>query len=219
MTKTKFLKGECTQCGGHIEYPAESIGVTIDCPHCGKQTELQLLAAPDESGIPRAAIIWTAVAVVILVLGLGGALAALKRARNWAERQKHTQAAPTASAPLSAEPATPGLAPTPAAAPAAAQQPAEDRQTPSGLLASAIAMEKATGSSLVYAVGVLTNSTDRQRFGVKLELDLLDSTGKRLGTARDYQQVIEPKSTWRFKALVVDSKATTAKIASIKEEQ
>jgi hypothetical protein len=217
MTKTKFLKGECTQCGGHIEYPAESIGVTVDCPHCSKPTELQLLARDEAPGIPRTAIIWTVAAVVILVLGLGGALAALKRARNWAERQRQTQAAPSTPSPAPAEvTATPAPTPDLSATP---PQPADNPQAPSGLLASAIEMEKTKGSSLVYAVGVLTNASDRQRFGVKLELELLDSTGKRLGTARDYQQVIEPKSTWRFKALVVDSKAATAKIASIKEDQ
>jgi len=25
---TKFLKGECSSCGGHIEFPAEAIGST-----------------------------------------------------------------------------------------------------------------------------------------------------------------------------------------------
>ena len=88
-----------------------------------------------------------------------------------------------------------------------------------GLGVSGIHLEKTQGNSLVYAIGTISNLTSRQRFGVKVELDLLDGSGQKIGTARDYQQVIEPNEKWQFRALVMDSKATTAKIASIKEDQ
>src|SRR5437764_5048245 len=83
MNKTKFLKGACEHCGGHLEFLAEHIGMVIDCPHCGKETELALLPPPEEPTVPRRALVWTAIAVVVLGLGLGGAMLALKRAQNW----------------------------------------------------------------------------------------------------------------------------------------
>jgi hypothetical protein len=68
-------------------------------------------------------------------------------------------------------------------------------------------------------MGVVKNASDRQRFGVKVELDLFDKSDAKIGTASDYQQVMEPKSEWRFRALVVDSKAASVKLAGIKEDQ
>jgi hypothetical protein len=50
-------------------------------------------------------------------------------------------------------------------------------------------------------------------------VDLFDVSGKKVGTAKDYHPTMEPTSQWRFKALVVDSKATSAKLASIKDDQ
>ena len=71
----------------------------------------------------------------------------------------------------------------------------------------------------MYAVGTLTNAANRQRFGVKVELDLLDDGGQKVGGAKDYQPVIEPHGEWQFKALVVDSKAKSAKVAAVSEQQ
>src|SRR5882757_214619 len=88
MSRAKYLKGECQQCHGHIEFPAETVGMTIDCPHCGKPTELLLATTPEEPSVPRNAIIWTAIAILIMGLGLGGSLWALDHAQKWAARQK-----------------------------------------------------------------------------------------------------------------------------------
>src|SRR5258707_14947623 len=88
MGQTKYLKGECQQCRGHIEFPVETTGMTIDCPHCGKPTELLLISPPEEPSVPRKAIIWTGIAALILGLGLAGSLLALKRAQTWSARQK-----------------------------------------------------------------------------------------------------------------------------------
>jgi hypothetical protein len=57
---------------------------------------------------------------------------------------------------------------------------------------------------LVYAVGTLTNDTTRQRFGVKVEIDVLDAHRNKLGSATDYTEVIEPGKEWKFRALVTD---------------
>src|ERR1044071_3279780 len=100
MNRTKYLKGECGQCGGHLEFPAEATGLTTDCPHCGKPTELLLARPREEPAVSRRVIVWTASAVLILGLGLVGALVALNRAERYAARRQ-AQAAPKPSASVS----------------------------------------------------------------------------------------------------------------------
>jgi hypothetical protein len=201
MNKTRFLKGECTQCGGHLEFPVDAVGTTIPCPHCGQPTELFLATPKEEPAVPLRLIVWTAVGILILIAGLAGALIALKRAQHLADRRSAHPAPRETNTVL--EPVLPP----------------EDPIARLGFNVSPITISRTSGSSLVYAEGTISNTTDRKRFGVKVELDLFDATGKKLGLATDYQQVIEPKSSWGFKALVVNSKAVTAKVASIKEDQ
>jgi hypothetical protein len=204
MTRTKYLKGECRECHGHIEFPADAAGMSIDCPHCGKPTDLLLVAPPDEPLLPRRTIIWTIVAVVILGLGVAAVLIALNLTQKKMARKKEAAAAKAAAAAVN----TPPPAPIP-----------EDPATKLGFRVSTIKLEKTQGSSLTYAVGTLTNTTNRQRFGVKIELDLLDDADQKIGSATDYQSIMEPNSKWQFKALCVDSKAKSAKLAAVKEDQ
>jgi hypothetical protein len=143
-----------------------------------------------------------------MALGLGGALYAL----NLAKQRVAARHQPPPPTPLAA---------TNAAPPAESDDPA----TKAGFRISPITLEKdkpsgnSVASSLVYATGTLTNPSDKQRFGVRIELDLYDATDKKIGTATDYAQVIEPKADWHFKALVVATKAKSAKLSAIKEEK
>src|SRR5207302_6549725 len=77
LLRTKHLKGQCQACGWPIAFPAESVGTSIDCPHCGKSTELMLALPPEEPTIPRSTIVWTLITILLLLAGLGGALIAL----------------------------------------------------------------------------------------------------------------------------------------------
>jgi hypothetical protein len=207
MNKTKYLKGACQNCDGHLEFLAEHIGMTVPCPHCGTQTELSLLAPPQEPTVPRRALIWTATAAVILGLGLVGALVALKRAEKWAQQQKQQAVAASAATVISPPPELP------------IPQQNTNSLAQQGLEASEVTLEKTAGSSLIYAAGTIKNTTDRQRFGLKVELELLNATGKKLGSASDYRQVLEPGAQWQFKALVVDAKTVSARISSVREDQ
>ena len=85
-----------------------------------------------------------------------------------------------------------------------------------GLKASEVSLEK-TGSRLIYAVGTIQNESNRQRFGITVELDLFDSQEKKVGSASDYIALIEPHNEGNFKAMVTDPKAERAEIVSIKE--
>jgi uncharacterized OB-fold protein len=202
MKQTKFLKGECQHCGGHIEFPAESAGLTTDCPHCGKQTELFLALPKEEPTIPTATIVYTVIAIIILGAGLVGAMVALKLAQRKVVHKKAEAAVET-----------------PSVASSNATVDAADPAVQAGFHSSPITIEKTKGSSLIYAIGTLSNISDRQRFGVKVQFDLFDDSGQKVGTAKDYQQVVEPKGEWKFRALVVTAKATSAKIASVTEEK
>ena len=86
--RTKNIQGQCEHCRQPFSFPAESIGLSATCPHCGQETELMLATPEFEPALPRKALILGLVALLILVLGLLGSLAALKRARNMVHDQK-----------------------------------------------------------------------------------------------------------------------------------
>jgi hypothetical protein len=197
MLKIKNLRGECQNCGGPIEFHAEHAGTTASCPHCGEATELLLAAPPEEaSPVRRKAVAFTVIAVLILVGGLVGSIIALKRAKRLqAERQRvesRTEMANTATA-----------------APFAAQ---EFRVSP-------ITLEPRPGSSLLNAVGTITNLANRQRFGVQVDLEVYSATGEKVGVANDYIKVMEPRGEWQFRALVGANRAAAAQIIRIQESK
>lgn len=202
MNRTKYLKGECQHCHGHIEFPAESAGLTTTCPHCGKETELLLSLPKDEPTIPTATIVYTIVAVVILGAGLVGAMIALKMAQHKMAHKKEDV-----------------VSQFPSVTPTNTSPVPDDPITQTGFSISTVAIEKTTGTSLRHAVGTLTNTTDRQRFGVQIQFDLFDDSGKKVDATKDYQQVIEPKGEWKFHAPVMSSKATSAKTATVTEQK
>ena len=81
------------------------------------------------------------------------------------------------------------------------------------------ALEKAkSGSLLVYAVGTVKNDSDHQRYGVRVEFELLDASGKSVGKASDYKDVIEPRKEWRYRALVLTKKAASARLVAVNED-
>jgi predicted RNA-binding Zn-ribbon protein involved in translation (DUF1610 family) len=51
MSEEKFFKAYCKKCGGKIEFPGHAMGVTIACPHCGKDT---ILSAPQAAPVAAA---------------------------------------------------------------------------------------------------------------------------------------------------------------------
>ena len=96
----KTLKGTCTHCGMPLEFPALSIGLRAPCRFCGQQTELLLARPPQEPAVPRRLLVWSLIAVVILVFGLVASLVAL----NWlekkqAEHQKRRSETPSSASP------------------------------------------------------------------------------------------------------------------------
>jgi hypothetical protein len=196
MTMIKNVRGVCQRCGGPMEFAADATGTTSTCPLCGRETEL-VLDVPEvaKSGLGLKAAIYGIVALVILGSGLGAVIFALKRA----ERIKAQQAVTTAAR---------GPAPPPA-----------DPFALIGFNVSPVTLEKGSEPGRVYAVGIVNNNSARQRFGVRVELELLDAAGNKVGAAKDYHTLIEPNGAWRFRALVVAKTATAARVASLKEDR
>lgn len=77
----------------------------------------------------------------------------------------------------------------------------------------------AKGSKLTYVTGLLQNQSDAKRFGVRIDLYLLDRAGREIAIATDYSPIIEPKGPWRFRALVLDQRAVSARVKEIKESE
>ena len=88
-----------------------------------------------------------------------------------------------------------------------------------GLMAGPVTLEKAENGDLVYAVGFLRNDSSRQRYGVKVQLDLLNGQGEKIGSATDQVQSIVPGKEWRFKALVTERKTARAELAAVTEQE
>ena len=68
-------------------------------------------------------------------------------------------------------------------------------------------------------MGTVKNNSDRQRFGVKIELDLLDAQDNKIGTTSDYIAILEPHKNWQFRALLTQPKAVKANVAKIEEQK
>lgn len=151
-----------------------------------------------------------AVIGVVVAAGVAGFFALRTRPKASSAADKPASAPqPTVAAESSSLPSPPASIPGPTKA----------VKSIDDLKVGPVKFEKAKGSSLVYAVGLMRNVSDLQRFGVTIELELTDGGGRKVGTARDYRNVLEPRQEWRFRALVLDSKAVAASVSQIREEE
>ena len=206
MSTSNFVKGECRQCRGHLEFPAEAAGETIQCPHCGQPTELVASVSPNK--IKGSRRIWLGIGLVIfIVAGLAAVFFFTKKAGQAGVSEPQNLTAARSNAPTVA-----------AASPVVHTNPPVETLTNEFALLP-FKLEKTPGSSLVYVTGTIRNLSSRQRFGVKVEFGLFDTNGSAIGKAADYQPVLDPQGDWHFKALVMESKAASARLNSIVEEK
>lgn len=208
MPGEKYLKCACSHCAGGIEFPPEGLGTTVPCPHCGQETELVLEATLTESNDSQHSKKWIVAGVIILVFGVFGAIGALVTAKVLARKKPlHPEVQSTAA---QKSPSNPEKKPQPVSEPA---------NTINNFAVFPVAIEKkARGSTLVYAVGTVRNETDKQRFGVTVEIDLLDGAGAKIGMAKDYKDIIEPHAEWKFRALLVVKNVAAARINTVREQ-
>jgi hypothetical protein len=194
MSETNFLKGECASCGGHLEFPAEAAGETVPCPHCGQPTTLAISGAAKKSGRG-----WILIALAILLAGAGMFVWTQHRGSQNSTVQNNSTATNTAT----------NVSPPP-------KKPAYEKLT-NDLAIYPFGLDKMKGSSLLYVTGMVANVSDRQRFGVKVQFQLLDENSNVVGAANDYQATLPANGQWQFKAMVMSSKTVSAKFDSITE--
>ena len=201
MSNSVFVKGECRHCRGHIEFPAAAAGTTVPCPHCGQPTELVSPNLPTKTGVSGRQRLAIAVALC-LVAAIPGLILFM---------HKSNPSANFVPPPLPQVQSNTLVA--------LAHPKPQPEEVTNDFAIMPFKLEKTPGSSLVYVTGTIQNDTERQRFGVKVEFSLFDTNDDAIGTATDYEQVIEPHGAWRFKAMVIESKAVSAKFLSIIEAQ
>jgi hypothetical protein len=211
MAEADFVKGGCRHCGGHIEFPAAVAGQTVTCPHCGQPTVLEPPPPPGRSR--RSGWLGWVVggAVLILAAGLAGVFFWGRLAAPKVVATENTMAK---SAPVTVS--NPPVAPV--AAPEVVPEP-PPREVTNGFAILSYQLEKTPGSSLVYVIGTVRNATARQRFGVKLEFGLYDTNDVSVGSASDYQSILDPHAEWRFKAMVMESKTASVRLRSIADDR
>jgi hypothetical protein len=176
MKSTRFFRTTCNSCGGAIQYPAEQVGTSIPCPHCGESTELLLEAPPEESVLPRRMVILGTIAVVILAGGLLASMYALKQARGMAERSRNR----------------PEVAPSAPNAPLAITNRIDNTWG-----VSQAHLRTAAGRDVRFQVSV-TNLLTRPRAGVTAQIELLDSGGRRVGVVQEQLSLLSALGEWSF---------------------
>jgi hypothetical protein len=182
----------------------------VDCPHCNWPVVLAISEHPSVpiGGGPgtrkKIFTLFAIAAVAAIAAGAGVYFYMAKRAEPTPEP------APVPAAPSHAADNTSTSAPV-------AVEPEPPPDPWHGLKAGPIKLEKTGEGHLVYAVGKLHNTTDHQRFGVKVALDIFNEAGEKVGTATDYTPSIDPGKEWKFKAMVVDRTAKKARLVSVTE--
>jgi hypothetical protein len=211
----EYLTCVCKECGNSIEFPASSARDTISCPHCGEWTELVGPEEPAEEGSSVNLLtlaLWIALPIILLV---GVVLFVHYKKSSTADNKPPPPAVKEVVKPVS-----PPAAVVPTNAAPTNDTPAKPRPKAfSDLKASPVVIEKSKEGKLIYAMGTVTNDSDYQRFGVKIQLDLIGVQGGKIGTTQDYLSILEPHKEWHFHALVIEPKAVAARLGSLKEEE
>jgi hypothetical protein len=224
MSQTEYLKCACKECGNNIEFPASAARTTITCPHCGEWTELQAAEEKSKETVVRVGLLTIVGGVILLiaVLGCGVWLWQHQHKKVAGDESGATTPVKISTAPVVKPPPPVVIIPAQVTTQAVAQvtpKPPRAKSPDDLKVVGAVQLEKTKGSSLVYAVGTVKNDSEHDRYGVRIELDLFNSKGGRIGAAKDYKDYLGPNQDWQFRALIPDPKAVEAKVASVKEEQ
>jgi hypothetical protein len=228
MSEIEYYKCPCKECGNNIEFPASAARTTVTCPHCGQWTELLVPEDEEEetegTGLRiNAGVLVGGLVLLVLVAAVG--------IWAWQQHQKQLVAGKDGSSPtkVAVAPIPPKLIPIKTDSPTNSEPKTNDSSVPQKptrpkspddlKVTGVVELDKTKGSSLVYAIGTVRNDSDYDRYGVRVELDLFNGKGKKIGTAKDYKDYLGPRQDWQFRALIPESKTVEAKVAAITEDQ
>ena len=74
------------------------------------------------------------------------------------------------------------------------------------------------GKGAAVATGKILNDSDNMHFGVKVDLDVLDAAGAKIGSVSDIITQLGPRENWNFIASVTNANAASVRFANIKED-
>jgi DNA-directed RNA polymerase subunit RPC12/RpoP len=220
-------KCACADCGHIIEYSSNEAGKTIACPKCGEKSQLP---EPEKLGLLEAK---------------GPPLPQFKKCEvcgaqikffdpfcpicetNRRKRVLLKRIAITASLVFIAvvgvtvrqltkprvvfTPQPPGHMFMAAAVP-------KPPKSTNDLQPGRFVLERAHGETLATAVGDIKNTSDNVHHQIRADLDLLDKTGAKIGTASDYFVDLGAHQTWHFVVNVTETNAMSVRFAGFKED-
>lgn len=233
MEITTFFKCSCGHCGQIIEYMAREAGKIVTCPQCKEKSQLpeadtlQMLGLqgppiPDTKNCPacgremqflaaacsncqglrkkKLRHVGSLVAIAIVVLPVVVWLCL---------RHSKPAEASTETATNSAKAGTMVI-----------EQPrVKQPKSINDLKPGRFSLEQKRGSDFVMAVGDIENISENVHHGLKVDLDLLDATGAKIGAITDYSTQLGPHQSWHIVGQVTNPKVTSVKFATIKEDQ
>lgn len=209
MPAPDHSKATCPACNGHVEFPNSATGSTVPCPHC--QTPMTLAATDATANDTKASLGLSAPILAVMVAMVTGTVILLIGPNK--DSKKGTKAVST-------------NAPAPTTAPSEAEFPLpEGWQRPilprtGDLELLGFKLENQPGTSLKHVIGLVTNRSAGRYFGVKVEFNMVDSSGSIVGKATDQTTSVMGRSSWQFRALSVGGKpekASPAKLSGEKE--
>jgi hypothetical protein len=223
MEKTIYLKCACGNCGEIIGYLSTAVGQTVECPKCKEKSQLPDPSAPNpaEPAAPepkpvhkcgtcgaaldageltcgvctgrrrKLTLVW-GVASALILLSLGSLVLFLLN--------RPAKKAPPATMMLT-------------------QPQARTPKSINDLKAGRFTLQPKRADTAALATGDVQNISGNVHLRVRVDLDLLDSKGVKIGSVSDVISVFNARSTWRFLATVANPNATSVRFASIKEDQ
>lgn len=88
---------------------------------------------------------------------------------------------------------------------------------PRGISAKVLSFERASAGNPGAVSGIVENRSARQPKGVRVEIELLNARGEPLWSTTAFAPGIKPKTSWQFRASVVDPNVMTARVARVRE--
>ena len=70
---------------------------------------------------------------------------------------------------------------------------------------------------MILVIGDILNDSENTHHKFKVDADLFDAKGAKIGTVSGFCDLLPPHQTWRFMATVSDPKVKNVKFASIRE--
>jgi hypothetical protein len=201
------LKCVCVHCDEFIHYPVEKVGQVAECPNCKQKSRLPPPPEPSQPATktpkPRQPPVqtspsrWIFIAVAVGLFALAAVLvpSTLRRLRP---------------APVDQNiPATHTDLPPPVV---------KRARSLNDLKIGSFSLQPLPGTDSRMAAGDIQNVSETVHQGIKVELEVRDAQGLKIGTLDAFINELDAHATWHVLARTSDPRAATVRVAGIKEE-